>query len=168
MMLVGIMCLVLTIMSLIKAAIAGGFKFNMTKLLSQTYTRGPSIFFNIYFFTKMLYVLFSVLMGFYLLVAFLVRYSIEHITLPEGARAFSEGRRELSSKASVARTLGINALIVLVITLHMTQNIYWLKLMSSSWIDLTSTFKRSTDEGESEDEESQDDEQGEDSEGGGM
>lgn len=146
MQLVGVMCLVATILSIIKSIVAGAFKFNMTNMLSQTFSRGPSIFFNIYFFTKMIYVLFTIFMGFYLLVAFLVRYSIEYITLPEGVRAFSEGRRELSSTKSVLRTLMTNSVLVIIITAHMTQNIYWLKLMSNSWVDLTSALKiRSTE-----------------------
>lgn len=135
--LVGSLCLFTTIISLILSIVAAIFKFNMTKLLAHTYGKSPQVIFNIFFFTKMIYVLLSVFMGFYLLCAFLIRYSIEFITLPEGAKPFTEGRHEVSSTSRLSTTLSLNALVVLFITLHMTQNIYWLKLLSTSWTDLT-------------------------------
>lgn len=130
-----------SIYSIITSIVGGIFKFNMSKLIDGAHAGWSSLFFNIYFFTKMGYVLFSMILGFYLLFAFIVRYSIEFITLPEGAKAFSEGRKEMSSAKWVLSTLIINGFIVLLITLHMTQNIYWLKLMSASWTNLVMKYR---------------------------
>lgn len=139
--LVGTICLIGCFFAIVSSIVGGIFKFNMTKMLDGVQSNWTALFFNIYFFMKLAHVLFSVIFGFYLLFAFIVRYSIEFIKLPEGAKPFSEGRKEMSSADTVLRTLSINGFIVIALTLHMIQNIYWLKLMSSSWINLTIKYK---------------------------
>lgn len=151
--LVGILSLVLSVLSLIFSIISGIFKFNLTQFLEQASIHQSQTYFNVYFFVKMIYVVVSIFMGFYFTFAFIVRWSIEHIELPEGAAAFKEGRKELGSKEEVLVTLLCNGIFVLLMTFHMTENIYWLKLMSTSWNHLITKIYTEQHDPDDEDEE---------------
>ena len=135
--LVGVLCLINGIFSIAVCVVAGWFKFNLSRLIDTGSDRRSIIFFNVYFFLKMIYVLCSVILCFYLLFAFIIRGSIEFIEWPEKKTPFKEGRKEMSSKQMLFTNLFVHSLITTANAFHLLQNLYWLKLQSTSWIDLT-------------------------------
>lgn len=160
--LVGKLSLVLSVLSLVISVVAGLFKFNLTRLLEEASVHQPQTFFNVYFFTRTIYVVISIYMGFYYIFTFIVRWSIEYIELPEGAMTFKEGRKEMGSKKDVLITLLVNGLFIAAMTFHMTENIYWLKLMSTSWNHLiTKIYTENHDREEEEVQEGENENQGE-------
>lgn len=135
---VGQISLVAAIGSIIISIVGGLFKFNIGTLVSAKTSVGFSnICFNSFFFTKMFYVICAIILGFYLIFAFIIRYSIEFIELPDKEAAFKEGRREMSNKTMVFNHLVLNVSLISVNVLHLFQMLYWLKLMSNSWTDIT-------------------------------
>ncbi len=135
---VGTLCLTAAIFCVVLSIVGGAFKFNIGTLISNTVNlKTANFFFNTYFFTKMLFVICSIILSFYLLFAFTIRYLIEFIELPDKESPFKEGRREMSNKTIVFNNLACNGVLVSANILHLLQMLYWLKLMSSSWVDLT-------------------------------
>ena len=130
---VGQISLVAAIGSIIISIVGGLFKFNIGMLVSaKTSMSFSNLCFNSFFFTKMLYVICTIILGFYLIFAFIIRYSIEFIELPDKEDAFKEGRREMSNKTMVFNHLVLNVSLISVNVLHIFQMLYWLKLMSNS------------------------------------
>ena len=139
--LVGKLCMVGSLFSIIVCIVSGIFKFRLSRLIDSGAQRSSNIFFNFYFFTKMTYVICATILSFYLLFAFIIRASIEFIEWPERATPFTEGRREMSTRSALFTNLTINFIIILANSIHLLQNLYWLKLKSTSWVDLTVRHK---------------------------
>jgi hypothetical protein len=125
----------MSIQCLVLSAVAMLFKFNLTALLAPNGFENKKTFFNIYFFSKMIFVICLTVLNFYLIFVFILRIDIEYIELPDQEKAFSEGRLELSTKQKVTGTLSINLILIMICQLHTLQNFYWLKLKSLSWED---------------------------------
>lgn len=140
------MSFVVSIMCLVISGIAAFFKFNLTSLLIPDDSGAKTTFFNIYFFSKMIFIICLTVMNFYLIFAFILRIDVEYIQLPDQQKAFVEGRLELSSQQRVVSTLSVNLVLVLVCQFHTLQNFYWLKLKSLSWEDLVNKVQHGIEE----------------------
>lgn len=136
----------MSILCLVISAIAALFKFNLTALLDPCRLEAKTTYFNIYFFSKMIFIICLTVMNFYLIFVFILRIDIEYIELPDQQKAFVEGRLELSSRERVTSTLSVNLMLVLIGQVHTLQNFYWLKLKSLSWEDLVNKVQHGIEE----------------------
>lgn len=149
--LAGSLSVVASCFSIFISMVGGYFKFNMSKLTAKAEESpsGSSPPFNIYFFSKMLYVICSLVLNLYLFFIFIIRYDIDKIELPEMKDPYEEGRREFGTQKAVFISMAAHCFVLLANVFHLLQNLYWLKLKSSSWMDVTAKSGRGEEQDDS-------------------